>query len=109
MLKDMDKEKKLVEKILSWDFDRIGLAHKDIIESSAKEIVRKAFLSLIGSAFLRSPYLDSYYFLVPGSVIDHGSRSSFSLSAGRTFCSRATSLTVLPVAYASLAILAALS
>ncbi len=37
------------------------------------------------------------YFFVPGSVIDHGSKSSFNFSAGRTFFSRATSLTVFPV------------
>jgi len=44
--KDRHKAKKSVEKILSWDFDRISLAHKDIMESGAKEIVRKAFLSV---------------------------------------------------------------
>lgn len=46
ILKYRDKAQKSVEKILSWDFDRISLAHKDIVESSAKEIVSKAFLSV---------------------------------------------------------------
>ncbi len=46
MLKDSDKAKKSVEKILSWYFDPISLAHKDIIASGAKEILRKAFLSV---------------------------------------------------------------
>lgn len=46
ILKYRDKAQKSVEKILSWDFERISLAHKDIVESSAKEIVSKAFLSV---------------------------------------------------------------
>jgi len=46
MLKDRDKARNSVEKILSWDFDRVSLTHKDIIESGGKEIVRKAFESI---------------------------------------------------------------
>jgi len=46
MLKDRDKAKKSVEKILSWDFNRVSLAHKDIIENGGKEKVRKAFSSI---------------------------------------------------------------
>lgn len=46
MLKDSEKARKSVEKILSWDFDRVSLTHKDIIQSGGKEIVRKAFSSI---------------------------------------------------------------
>ena len=37
------------------------------------------------------------YFFVPGSVIDQGSNNCFSFSAGSTFFSSATCLTVFPV------------
>jgi uncharacterized protein DUF4336 len=42
-LKDREKARDSARKILSLDFDRVLLAHKDIIPSGGKEIVRKAF------------------------------------------------------------------
>ena len=58
-----------------------------------------------------SPRLATYSdgSLYPGFVIDLGSRALSSSAVGRTFCSSATRRTVLPVAYASLAMAAALS
>ncbi len=40
--------RRLVERILSWDFDRMVLAHGRLIESGAKEVFRRAY------AFARS-------------------------------------------------------
>jgi len=43
MLTDKNAARKSFEQILAWDFDRVSVTHKDIIESGGKEIVRKAF------------------------------------------------------------------
>jgi len=46
MLKDKEKAKSSAQEILSWDFDRVSLTHKDIIETGGKEVVRRAFKSI---------------------------------------------------------------
>lgn len=46
MLRDKEKAKDSAQKILSWDFDRVSLAHKDIIETGGKVIVSRAFESI---------------------------------------------------------------
>lgn len=43
MIRDKDGARESLEKILSWDFDRVSVTHKDIIEKGGKEIVAKAF------------------------------------------------------------------
>ena len=43
MLKDRQKARESIKHILSWDFDRVSLTHKDIISSGGKDIIRKAF------------------------------------------------------------------
>ena len=40
---DKDIVRKGLEKILSWDFDRIILAHGNLIDSNAKEVLKKAW------------------------------------------------------------------
>lgn len=42
-LKDRDKARESARKVLSLDFGRVILAHRDIIPSGGKELVRKAF------------------------------------------------------------------
>ncbi len=42
-LKDREKARESARKVLSLDFDRVVLAHRDIIPTDGKEIVRKAF------------------------------------------------------------------
>jgi hypothetical protein len=37
-----------MEKILSWDFDRLVMAHGDVIETNAKQALRDAYRWLIG-------------------------------------------------------------
>ncbi|GJM16190.1 MAG: hypothetical protein DHS20C13_15170 [Thermodesulfobacteriota bacterium] len=46
MIRDKNATRKSLKKILAWDFDRVSLTHKDIIESGGKEIVAKAFESI---------------------------------------------------------------
>ena len=43
LLKDKDKAHESAQKLLSYDFDRVVLAHREIIPTGGKEIVRKAF------------------------------------------------------------------
>ena len=42
-LKDREKARESARKVLSLDFDRVLLAHRDIIPSGGKDMVRKAF------------------------------------------------------------------
>lgn len=42
-LKDREKAAESARRVLSLDFERVVLSHRDIIESDGKEIVRKAF------------------------------------------------------------------
>lgn len=42
-LKDRGKARESAERILSWDFDRVLLAHKDMVEAGSREAVMKAF------------------------------------------------------------------
>ncbi len=37
-----------LERILSWDFERIVIAHGDLIESNAKGIARGAWAQVLG-------------------------------------------------------------
>jgi len=46
MLRDREKARESAKKILSWDFDRVSLTHKDIIETGGKDIVNRAFESI---------------------------------------------------------------
>ena len=46
MVRDRNKAQESVNKILSWDFDRVSCTHRDNIESGGKEIITKA-LSVI--------------------------------------------------------------
>ena len=46
---DKDVVKKGLEKILSWDFDRIILAHGNLIESNAKAVLIKAWENVLHS------------------------------------------------------------
>jgi len=46
---DKDVVKKSLETILSWDFDRIILAHGNLIESNAKTVLRKAWKNVLDS------------------------------------------------------------
>ncbi len=46
MVRDREKARESVQKILSWDFDRVSCTHRDIINSGGKEIITKA-LSVI--------------------------------------------------------------
>jgi len=43
MIRDKEATRDSLRKILSWDFDRVSVTHKDIIEKGGKEIVAKAF------------------------------------------------------------------
>lgn len=42
-LKDREKARESADKILWWDFDRVLLAHKDIVESGGYDAVMEAF------------------------------------------------------------------
>jgi len=46
MIRDREKARDSAQKILSWDFDRVSLTHKDIIETGGKVIVSRAFESI---------------------------------------------------------------
>ncbi|MEQ9619570.1 MAG: DUF4336 domain-containing protein [Deltaproteobacteria bacterium] len=41
-LKNREKARKSADRILSWDFDRVLVAHKDMVEKGGYEAVRKA-------------------------------------------------------------------
>ena len=43
LIKDRNKARESAKKVLSLDFDRVVLAHRDIIPAGGKEIVRKAY------------------------------------------------------------------
>ncbi len=43
MVRDREAARESVNKILSWDFDRVSCTHRNIIQSGGKEIVSKAF------------------------------------------------------------------
>jgi len=46
MLRDRKIARESIKKILSWDFDRVSLTHKDMVLTGGKEIVAKAFESI---------------------------------------------------------------
>jgi len=46
MIRDREKARDSVQKILSWDFDRVSITHRDIIETGGKVIVSRAFESI---------------------------------------------------------------
>lgn len=46
MLRDKDATRESLKQILSWDFDRVSVTHRDIIETGGKEIVTKAFMKI---------------------------------------------------------------
>jgi hypothetical protein len=37
------RARETIDQILSWEFDRLSLAHGEIVERGAKEIVRNAW------------------------------------------------------------------
>ncbi|MGB3727667.1 MAG: DUF4336 domain-containing protein [Thermodesulfobacteriota bacterium] len=43
MIRDKNSARESLKKILSWDFDRVSVTHRNIIETGGKEIVTKAF------------------------------------------------------------------
>jgi hypothetical protein len=43
MMKDRAAVRRSAGKVLEWDFDRVLLAHKDMIDRGGKEIMRRAF------------------------------------------------------------------
>lgn len=46
LIRKRKEARESADRILSWDFDRVLLAHKDIVEDGGKEAVRKAFEKL---------------------------------------------------------------
>ena len=46
MLHDREKARESARKILSWDFDRVSVTHKTLIETGGKKIVSRAFESI---------------------------------------------------------------
>jgi hypothetical protein len=48
--KDKKAAKRSLERILQWDFERVILAHGDLIEGNAKAIVREAWVSTLQGA-----------------------------------------------------------
>lgn len=48
--KDKDAARKSLRKILAWDFDRIIMAHGDLIETHAKERAREAWKKPLGAS-----------------------------------------------------------
>ena len=49
MLKDLEATRASVEQILDWDFDRVIMAHGEILEQDAKSSLRASFDWLRGS------------------------------------------------------------
>ena len=47
--KDKAAAKKSLERILEWDFERIVIAHGDLIEADAKAVARRAWQKPLGS------------------------------------------------------------
>ncbi|MFQ5787866.1 MAG: DUF4336 domain-containing protein [Thermodesulfobacteriota bacterium] len=43
LIKDREKARESISKILSWDFERVIVAHGNILETGGKEAVNKAF------------------------------------------------------------------
>ncbi len=43
LIKDREKARESIRKILSWDFDRVTLAHGNILEKGGHEAVKRAF------------------------------------------------------------------
>ncbi len=43
LLGDRNKARRSADKILEWDFDRVVLAHKDVVHEGGYEAVKKAF------------------------------------------------------------------
>ena len=43
LLKNREEARRSADRVLSWDFDRVLLAHKDMVEKDGHEAVRKAF------------------------------------------------------------------
>jgi hypothetical protein len=46
--RDRDATRGSFQRILSWDFDRVILAHGDLIERDAREIFRRAYAWALG-------------------------------------------------------------
>lgn len=46
MIRDKNATRESLNKILSWDFDRVSMTHKDIIETGGKKIVGRAFRNI---------------------------------------------------------------
>lgn len=46
MVRDREKARESVQKILSWDFDRVSCPHRDIIATDGKEISSDALSSI---------------------------------------------------------------
>ncbi|MEE8298494.1 MAG: hypothetical protein V3R67_03855, partial [Thermodesulfobacteriota bacterium] len=46
MIRDREKARDSVQKILCWDFDRVSITHRNIIETGGKVIVSRAFESI---------------------------------------------------------------
>jgi Domain of unknown function (DUF4336) len=46
LMKDMAKVRQSADRVLEWDFDRVLLAHKDVIEKDGKEAFRLAYKDL---------------------------------------------------------------
>lgn len=46
LVRDKNKARESAKKVLALDFDRVVLAHRDIIPSGGKEIVRKAYSNI---------------------------------------------------------------
>jgi hypothetical protein len=46
-LKDREAARGTLERILSWDFDRVIISHGDILETGGKEAVRRSFAWLL--------------------------------------------------------------
>jgi hypothetical protein len=48
IFRDKKRARRALDRILSWDFDRIVLAHGDILESGGNETLREAYTWLKG-------------------------------------------------------------
>ncbi|MDH3656217.1 MAG: DUF4336 domain-containing protein [Myxococcales bacterium] len=48
VFRDKKRARRSIDEVLSWDFDRIVLAHGDVIESGGRDILRNAYTWLKG-------------------------------------------------------------
>ena len=49
LIKDRAAARASLERILAWDFDRIIVAHGDVLESGGHEILRRGYAWLLRS------------------------------------------------------------